>query len=130
MDDEANIIFGSAIDDNLSGKVRVSVVATGIESAVKSAERHRLVVVGYFLEGRKSQELATFLGVTESRISQLRSEALEMLREGITAQYEAEQGETEAPQGRVARRKAGYASAIGEASHWHDRIGAEKVATA
>jgi cell division protein FtsZ len=45
VDDEANIIFGSAIDDNLSGKVRVSVVATGIESAVKSAERPRLVAV-------------------------------------------------------------------------------------
>jgi RNA polymerase sigma factor for flagellar operon FliA len=85
-------------------------------------ERHRLVVVGYFLEGRKSQELATFLGVTESRISQLRSEALEMLREGITAQFEEEADEVE-PQGRVARRKAGYADAIAEASHWHDRIG-------
>ena len=94
-------------------------------------ERHRIVVVGYFLEGRKSQELASFLGVTESRISQLRSEALEMLREGITAQYEHEHGEPlEAPQGRVARRKATYASAIGEASHWHDRIGEDRYATA
>ncbi|CAN5235896.1 FliA/WhiG family RNA polymerase sigma factor [soil metagenome] len=55
-------------------------------------ERHRLVVAGYFLEGRKSQELAAFLGVTESRISQLRSEALEMLREGITAQFDQSDG--------------------------------------
>ena len=31
-------------------------------------ERQRLVIVGYFLEGRTSQELARFLGVTESRI--------------------------------------------------------------
>ena len=54
-----------------------------------------------------------------------------MLREGITAQYEAETGEVlDAPQGRVARRKAGYASAIGEASHWHDRIGERATATA
>src|SRR5690606_21034667 len=50
-------------------------------------ERQRLVVVGYFLEGKSSQELARFLGVTESRISQLRSEALEMLRDGIESQY-------------------------------------------
>src|SRR3954469_6812287 len=50
-------------------------------------ERHRLVIVGYFLEGRTSQELARFLGVTESRVSQLRSEALQMLKEGIEAQY-------------------------------------------
>ncbi|MEZ5137611.1 MAG: sigma factor-like helix-turn-helix DNA-binding protein [Acidimicrobiales bacterium] len=94
-------------------------------------ERHRIVVVGYFLEGRKSQELATFLGVTESRISQLRSEALEMLREGITAQYESDHGiDLDAPQGRVARRKATYAAAIGDASHWHDRIGEDRYATA
>ncbi len=84
-------------------------------------ERHRLVIVGYFLEGRKSPDLARLLGVTESRISQLRSEALEMMREGIEAQYRTPVVETE-PTGRVARRKAGYAGAIGEASHWHTRL--------
>ena len=47
VDEEANIIFGSAIDDNLTGKIRVSVVATGIEAAeMKLAERPRLVAVG------------------------------------------------------------------------------------
>lgn len=35
--DDANIIFGSAIDTNLNGRIRVSVVATGIESAVERA---------------------------------------------------------------------------------------------
>ena len=50
-------------------------------------ERHRLVIVGYFLEGRSSLDLAHLLDVTESRISQLRSEALEMLKDGIEAQY-------------------------------------------
>lgn len=92
-------------------------------------ERHRVVVVGYFLDGRKSQDLAAFLGVTESRISQLRSEALEMLRDGITAQYDADEVAAE-PQGRVARRKAGYASAIGDASRWSDRIGAGQMVSA
>ena len=51
-------------------------------------ERHRIVIVGYFLEGRTSTEIADLLGVTESRVSQLRSESLEMLREGIEAQYQ------------------------------------------
>jgi RNA polymerase sigma factor FliA len=83
-------------------------------------ERHRLVIVGYFLEGRKSQDLAQLLGVTESRISQLRSEALAMLRDGIEAQYEP--APSDEPAGRVARRKAGYASAIGGASEWADRL--------
>jgi len=88
-------------------------------------ERHRLVIVGYFLEGRTSEELARLLSVTESRISQLRSEALIMLREGIESQYGgAEEGRDE-PAGRVARRKAGYASAIGERSNWKQRLTAD-----
>jgi len=85
-------------------------------------ERQRLVIVGYFLEGRTSQELARFLGVTESRVSQLRSEALQTLREGIEAQYLAQTTREEPITGRVARRKALYASAIGEASEWRNRL--------
>ena len=45
--DDANIIFGSAVDDNLNGRVRVSVVATGIDTPVREeAARPRLVAVG------------------------------------------------------------------------------------
>ena len=85
-------------------------------------ERHRLVIVGYFLEGRTSQELARFLGVTESRVSQLRSEALTMLKDGIEAQYAGPVAAPDASIGRVARRKAGYAAAIAEASPWQNRL--------
>ena len=85
-------------------------------------ERHRVVVSGYFLEGRTSQDLARYLGVTESRISQLRSESLVMLREGIEAQYAPPSTDATPPVGRVARRKAGYAEAIAEASAWRRRL--------
>jgi len=84
-------------------------------------ERHRIVVVGYFLEGRTSLELAELLDVTESRISQLRSEALQMLKDGIEAQYTVA-ADDDAPRGRAARRRADYATAIGEASAWRNRI--------
>ncbi|KAA0233379.1 MAG: RNA polymerase sigma factor FliA [Acidimicrobiales bacterium] len=84
-------------------------------------ERQRLVIVGYFLEGRTSQDLARFLGVTESRVSQMRSEALGMLREGIEAQYSVPPRESEI-NGRAARRKADYANAISERSGWTRRI--------
>ena len=84
-------------------------------------ERHRFVVVGYFLENKTSQDLARFLGVTESRVSQLRSEALMMLKEGIEAQYSPHE-HVETPSGRVARRKASYALAISDKSDWTDRI--------
>jgi RNA polymerase sigma factor for flagellar operon FliA len=82
-------------------------------------ERHRIVVVGYFIEERTSTELATFMGVTESRVSQMRSEALAMLRDGIEAQYSED--ETEAT-GLIARRRAQYASSISAASGCGDRI--------
>lgn len=85
-------------------------------------ERHRLVVVGYFLEGRTSQELADFLGVTESRISQLRSESLLMLQEGIEAQYLADAPDPCEVTGRVARRKATYAKDIADASVFAARM--------
>ncbi len=85
-------------------------------------ERQRLVIIGYFLEGRTSQDLARFLGVTESRISQIRSEAIQMLKEGIEAQYLAEGTMRPEPRGRSARRKAAYVDAIGDRSDWHDRM--------
>jgi RNA polymerase sigma factor for flagellar operon FliA len=82
-------------------------------------ERHRLVVIGYFLEGRSSSELARFLGVTESRVSQLRSEALGLLRDGIEAQYDApaDIGVT-----RADRRRATFAAAVAGSSPWRDRL--------
>jgi cell division protein FtsZ len=47
VDEEANIIFGSAIDESLSGRIRVSVVATGIDSPAQvEHDRPRLVAVG------------------------------------------------------------------------------------
>ena len=85
-------------------------------------DRHRLVVVGSFLEGRTSQELADFLGVTVSRISQLRSEALLMLQEGIDAQYTGELSDPSGGSGRVARRKATFAEGIATASAFADRM--------
>ena len=37
LDENANIIFGSAYDESLEGSIRVSVVATGIEKGETSA---------------------------------------------------------------------------------------------
>lgn len=89
-------------------------------------ERHRLVIIGYFMENRTSAELARFLGVTESRISQMRSEALEMLRAGIEAQYrdddEVEPRSGSTKPGLVERRRARYAADISSARSVDERI--------
>ena len=43
VDPNANIIFGSAFDQNLEGKLRVSVVATGIDAKVQKVIRDDLI---------------------------------------------------------------------------------------
>jgi RNA polymerase sigma factor for flagellar operon FliA len=88
-------------------------------------ERHRMVAVGLYLESRSFDELAELLGVTPSRISQLRAEAVEMMREGVNAQYRTTSARE--PVGRVARRKAQYASAIAGNSTWRERLDARSA---
>ena len=67
-------------------------------------ERLQRVVQGYFFEERSMQDLADELGVSESRISQLRAEALLLLKDGINSQLEPDAVAPEArPNGRVAR---------------------------
>jgi RNA polymerase sigma factor for flagellar operon FliA len=48
-------------------------------------ERPRRVIEWYFFDQRKTADIAAELGVTESRVSQLRSEALTLLRAGLRA---------------------------------------------
>lgn len=88
-------------------------------------QRHRIVAVGLYLEGRSFDELAELLGVTPSRISQLRAEAVEMMREGVSAQYRP--APSRPPTGRVARRKAQYAAAIAGGSTWRERLEARSA---
>lgn len=84
-------------------------------------ERHQLVIVGYFLEEKTSADLARFLGVTESRISQLRSEALGMLKQGIQAQYGDAAPEAEGT-GRARARREQYIEDIDGATDWRSRL--------
>ena len=92
-------------------------------------ERLRVVVSGYFIDGRTSADLAEELGVTESRISQLRSEALAMLRTGIEAQYGHEGTEADVST-RVVRRREEYAEAIAVASTPRERLQGKRRAPA
>ena len=86
-------------------------------------ERLRLVVYGYFFEERSMQDLADELGVSESRISQLRAEALLLLRDGVNSQLEPDAVPAEPrPNGRVARRKASYYAAVASGSDYRTRL--------
>jgi RNA polymerase sigma factor for flagellar operon FliA len=92
-------------------------------------ERHRLVIQGYFFEGRTSEELAAEIGVTISRVSQLRTEAFGMIREGIAAQYRGpDSNEPVADVSRQSKHLAGrrnaYVAAIAAKSTWRSRLDA------
>lgn len=82
----------------------------------------RRVVQGYFLEGRTSAELAAALGVTESRVSQLRTQGLRLLRAGLEAQY-GEAACPTAPAGDRAGHRAGaYAAEVAARSSYAARL--------
>lgn len=69
------------------------------------------------------QDIGSELGVSESRVSQLRAEALDLLRDGINAQLDPERVDMpEHPAGRVARRKAAYYAAIASSSTCRERL--------
>ena len=97
--------------------------------------KHSIVVQQTYLEDVPAQEVAAQLGISVSRVSQLRTEALEMLRDGLEAQFTPATAEDEKPaepaatnRGRVARRKATYAAAIATRSAWRDRLNATAAA--
>ena len=60
------------------------------DALLELPERLRDVVVSYFLDGEASSSIAARLGVTESRVSQMRSEALAMLRTAMSSVYDDE----------------------------------------
>ena len=78
-------------------------------------ERLRAVVKGYFLEGRPMADIAEELGITESRVSQIRAEALVLLRDGLNTHLSPDLVPTsDRPGGVVERRRAAYFAAIAE----------------
>src|SRR6266496_140476 len=97
-----------------------------VDAVLALPERLRQVVRGYFFEERPMHEIADELGVTESRVSQLRTEALALIRDGLTANLDPEALPPEPrPNGRLARRKAAYYAAIASLSDYRARLASE-----
>jgi RNA polymerase sigma factor for flagellar operon FliA len=116
----ASIVLDPGADplEELERRERDNYVIDALQSL---PDRLRDVLVGYFLEGRTSAELAEELGVTESRVSQMRSEALRLVREGLAGQY----GEQTTPQtGRAAAKQAAYNASLAARSSYASRLSA------
>jgi RNA polymerase sigma factor for flagellar operon FliA len=81
------------------------------------------VIQRLYFEDATLQDVAMKLDVTESRVSQMRTETISLLRDAMHAHLSPEQLEPEAlPDGRVARRKAAYYATIASRSGWQARL--------
>lgn len=90
-------------------------------------ERLRYVVEASFLRERPLSEVAAELGVTESRVSQLRTEALALLKDGLSTHMDAQDNGTAKNDGCVARRRAAYAAQIAARSTMASRLAVTDV---
>lgn len=90
-------------------------------------ERLRFVVEASFLRERPLSEVAAELGVTESRVSQLRTEALALLRDGLSSHLEQRDGGAAKGDGCAARRRAAYAAQVAARSTMASRLAVTDV---
>ena len=74
--------------------------------------RLRAVVEGLFIADRSVAELADELGVTQSRISQMRTEALGLLRDGMNAALDPDLVSVVDHDGVAARRRQSYFATV------------------
>jgi RNA polymerase sigma factor for flagellar operon FliA len=90
-------------------------------------ERLRFVVEASFLQERPLSAVAAELGVTESRVSQLRTEALALLRDGLSTHMDQQESAAAKGDGCVARRRAAYAAQIAGRSTMATRLAVTDV---
>ncbi|CAN5507332.1 FliA/WhiG family RNA polymerase sigma factor [soil metagenome] len=83
------------------------------DAVAQLPKRLRVVVEGYFFRELPMADLAAELGVSESRISQLRAEAIALMRGAMNSAFEPDQAEKhERPEGCAARRKEAYYAGV------------------
>lgn len=91
-----------------------------VDAIEELPERLRVVVREYFLAERPMAEIAATLGVTESRVSQIRAEALVLLRDALNSALDpALVPAHPRPDGCAAQRRSAYFEAVAarHASH-------------
>jgi RNA polymerase sigma factor FliA len=107
-------------EDLLLHRERVGYLHQAIQAL---PERLRLVVTASFLQEQPIAEVAAQLGVTESRVSQMRTEALRLLREGLRTSLEPEEVRDAVRNGSsAARRHADYLDRVTAQGSLHTRL--------
>ncbi|MGH1492437.1 MAG: sigma-70 family RNA polymerase sigma factor [Acidimicrobiales bacterium] len=87
-------------------------------------ERHRAIVVGYYFEGQSITDLGAYLGVSQSRASQIKDEALKLLRKGIQGVYrDPAAGPDAAP---MSNQQQSFVDSVAGSRPWRERLTAGK----
>ena len=110
---------GAGPDDTVLDNERRAYMVAAVANL---PERLRRVVIGYFFEELPMQVLAEELGVTDSRISQMRAEALALLKEAINAQLDPDLLSSQGPPARLAKRRCAYYAAVAAHDDYRRRL--------
>lgn len=90
VDEDANIIFGSSYDDSLAGKIRVSIVVTGIEGRPGSRLKEKLLDTTSYLDASymPATEQDTNMDSTADTVANLERFAANVSPEAVLEQPE------------------------------------------
>ena len=113
-DDPDQLPQDATIRRELIGTLRVAVD--------KLDDAHREVIVRHFFQDHLLQDIAADLGVTEARVSQIRSEAINAMRAYLGTEFDGVPEVPEAAPGR--RRRAAYLEAMAQDTTWRERFDA------
>jgi RNA polymerase sigma factor, sigma-70 family len=99
-------------EDSLLDTERTDFVRAAVDAL---PERMRFIVEQIFFEDRTVTEIAEELGLTHSAVSQMRSEALRLLKDGISTHYGDEGAGPVEPSSRIApARRSAYLAALAD----------------
>ena len=90
-------------------------------------EVHREVIVRHFFGSDLLQDIAADLGVTEARVSQIRSEAINAIRAYLGTEFDGVPVVPDSAPGR--RRRAAYLASMEQHATWRSRFDATEVAS-
>lgn len=126
--DEVVAVHDPAPDEVVLHRERVGYLYDAVEVL---PERLKTVVLRYFFEERPMLEIAEELGVSESRVSQMRAEALALLKDGLNAQLEPSLVPAhERPNGCAARRREAYFAEVAARGDYRTRLSSKVPAYA
>lgn len=111
-------------DEALEQRELIGTLRTAVEH-LPPAQRE--VVERHFFGGELLREIAVSLGVTEARVSQIRSEALNAVRAYFSSSFEEVPPVPDSAPG--VRRRAAYVAAVRARSGWRGRLDAGLPAT-